>query len=754
MNYVKYSPFPNSDPGAGLFTTDAGVTIPAYLPDEAAKLTGDGSGALAINNYFDDQANAASNLGQGSMANPPGNMPPSKPDVGPNFSPDIKAPNATPAPNMSEAPNMSVSPPEPTAPVKPKLTTEEALKRAMGVEGGESGKGVNPTTGAFGSIQLIPGQSGARVASALGIDEPTLKKMSPEEFNKEAVPAYFKSIGHPLDTIDPRDVYMGIAAPGFIGKSDDTPIVENGKPWDRNSPAWKSNAGTWGKIASANGHDVITAGDLRQYGGVKDEGPATPKTPLSAQGQATAELANRLGAPVTSGGQTQTNVNLGIPLTDEDRAEFSRRQSNLETTHDLTAGAIQNTLDEAKVQQKARAEDLQRQGDAIDGREKAGQALYDQRQADIQVALKDINDDKAPKPFGGNVFAGILAVIGQALGAYGASITKTRNFAADMVNSMLDRENKQWEQEQMKKRFKVSTLEKLSDSAKSELSMARNDREQTQRLMYQNTLDQLRTKQWSVEQQKALDASSDNNQQHLDDLKLESERQSRQHVTLSMVGGSSRPATVEEQNKRAEQEVKSGKTPEEVAQARGLLGEESKIPVDQKERAAYEAGNDNRAGRTQIDQSERSILNLAKPLGLKYDDKTGQFVDADGKDHIRRKWVGGETQSPGPSFNPQEWGLWDDEDKKVYTALKGAAVDTAKSIYGTRASDKEFDRIVEQFGGLSKNDTINSLNNKLKEIREKRKDLDAAYPGAASDFETRRKAAGANGPIDFTPLDQ
>jgi len=51
-------------------------------------------------------------------------------------------------------------------------------------------------------------------------------------------------------------------------------------------------------------------------------------------------------------------------------------------------------------------------------------------------------------------------------------------------------------------------LEKLSDSAKSELSMARNDREQTQRLMYQNTLDQLRTKQWSVEQQKALDASS------------------------------------------------------------------------------------------------------------------------------------------------------------------------------------------------------------------------------------------------------
>jgi len=42
--------------------------------------------------------------------------------------------------------------------------------------------------------------------------------------------------------------------------------------------------------------------------------------------------------------------------------------------------------------------------------------------------------------------------------AYGASITKTRNFAADMVNSMLDRENKQWEQEQMKKRFKVIHL--------------------------------------------------------------------------------------------------------------------------------------------------------------------------------------------------------------------------------------------------------------------------------------------------------
>jgi len=68
------------------------------------------------------------------------------------------------------------------------------------------------------------------------------------------------------------------------------------------------------------------------------------------------------------------------------------------------------------VQQKSRAEDLQNQKDAIDGRERRDKLSIDQRQADIQVALKDINDDKAPKPFGGNVFAGILAVIGQGVG--------------------------------------------------------------------------------------------------------------------------------------------------------------------------------------------------------------------------------------------------------------------------------------------------------------------------------------------------
>jgi len=78
------------------------------------------------------------------MANPPGNMPPSKPDVGPNFSPDIKAPKrhacSETCRKRPTCPYRLPSPP----PGKAKLTTEEALKRAMNVEGGENGQRCQP----------------------------------------------------------------------------------------------------------------------------------------------------------------------------------------------------------------------------------------------------------------------------------------------------------------------------------------------------------------------------------------------------------------------------------------------------------------------------------------------------------------------------------------------------------------------------------------------------------------------------------
>jgi len=147
-------------------------------------------------------------------------------------------------------------------------------------------------------------------------------------------------------------VYLGIAAPYGIGKPDDTPIVENGKPWDRIPPRGSPTPVRGVRslpLTVTMSSQPETCGSTA---GLRTKAPRRQRPRCPRRRSPAVELANRLGAPVTSGGQTQTNVNLGIPLTDEDRADFARRQSNLETTHDLTAGAIQNTLDEAKVQQK------------------------------------------------------------------------------------------------------------------------------------------------------------------------------------------------------------------------------------------------------------------------------------------------------------------------------------------------------------------------------------------------------------------
>lgn len=710
-----------------MWTTDTGLTYPAYLPNEA----------LASN----DAINVEPGLDV-YPATPTPAPPAAKPDVGPNFSP--AGPNMSPAPVMSEAPNMTPSVLEAPKPevAKPKLTVDEALERAYKAEGG----GVNPKTGAYGPIQLMPGRL-EEVATKLGISTDDIKKMSPEEYKKEVVPAYFAAIGHPLDKIAPEDVYMGIAAPGFVGASGTTPIVDKQfGAWKKGSAPWEQNKNTWAKIAESHGRDFIQASDLREYGGI--EGDAVPGQKLSPEDQSSVELANRLSSPTVTGGVKSMTTALGTPVTEEDKAYFAQREADIKASGALQKGAVSNVMAEAKEAQDARKEMLAQQDAERKQRETDAKSLYDRRQADVQSAVKDVADNKAPAPFGGNVFAGILATIGQALGAYGAAINKTRNFAADLVNSALDRDMKKWEQDQITKRFKVSSLEKLSDDARLTLKEASNDREQTQRLLYDNELKRLSTQQWSTEQNQTIQRLQDNNQQHSDELRMEAERQSRARVSITQQGGSVIPATTEDINKRAKAELESGKTPEEVAKAKALIGAESKIPVSDKERDEYTKDADNRAGRPTLDSAERTIIAMAPALGMAYDPKTGQLTDSDGKDHMPRAPGGSPIQSP---FWAAAALQGDEDSKKAMLGVANAAALSAKAINGRAASDKEFDRAFERIGGFSKETQLKGLNAQLEEIRQKRNDLNTAFPGAASDYETRNSAGQKALPVSFTP---
>jgi hypothetical protein len=360
----------------------------------------------------------------------------------------------------------SASTPPAAPPAKPKLTVDQALDLAIQKEGGPTGKS-NPTSGAYGLIGFMPGVSGKAVAKRLGISEDELKRMSPEEQRQKAVPAFFDSIGHPLATLAPEDVGLAIGASGMVGKPDDTPIKDDkygawakgSKPWDQN-PAWR-------KIAESHGRDYLVAGDLREYYGAGKADDSTTGQPPRDTGATTptgAAYAASLGGGRGTAERTtiSTATHEGIPYTPEDRTALSDISKNAIAANETASLAKQAQLDQQRADLLVQQQKDQERADAAEARKFASQQYYNESKNRIAEAQKAVDEDKAPKPFGGNVFAGILAAIAMGLGAYGASITKTRNFAADIINQQLDRDMKGWEQKHLDLKFKVQNAHELS----------------------------------------------------------------------------------------------------------------------------------------------------------------------------------------------------------------------------------------------------------------------------------------------------
>lgn len=108
-----------------------------------------------------------------------------------------------------------------------------AVAEIMALESGGRPDAVNASSGATGLIQFMP-----RTAEGLGTTTEALRGMSAAE-QLPYVMRYFANAGL-TSASDPGDYAVAVAAPGFVGRPDDTVVYPRGsRAWELNRP-WRS----------------------------------------------------------------------------------------------------------------------------------------------------------------------------------------------------------------------------------------------------------------------------------------------------------------------------------------------------------------------------------------------------------------------------------------------------------------------------------------------------------------------------------
>lgn len=522
----------------------------------------------------------------------------------PNMTPAGPAvPNPTTVtPDVPAGANMSPALPPPVSAAKP-ASWQSAYDTAVKGEGGTDTGATNPKTGALGSFQLMRDQM-----PGLGVKPEDIKAMSYEQQRDELFPKYLASHGiKPDDLKTPADVGISIAAPAFLKSSDDTVISEKGKPWVRGTPQYDQN-----KMWDVNGDGAITRGDLARYydkqgGGGAGQASGAPSTP------------NPLGDFITEGGSpgqvqhSRTTVG-GIPQTPEDIARRGDALGNAKA--DVVSAyapamqaAAENRIAAIAAQDRAQqAADLQQQQKAT------AKTTYDSAIADEKSATQAVLDDQAPKPFGGNTFSLILATIGQAMGAYGAAITKTRNFAADMINQFLDRDMQAWKEKHLDLKYKAESLSKLTSQRRSDFDFEANAHARLQDQVTMRELQVAQANTQNADQQTHLGLTLASLQERYDGHEEELQRLARDHsqTTTSITEKQTGAAGPEEEAKRTRALVANGEDLDKVEAARAGKGVPSRIPLDKDQTATAGKITKEIEPITKGQQAVQSLLQLVR----------------------------------------------------------------------------------------------------------------------------------------------
>lgn len=606
----------------------------------------------------------------------------------------------------------------------PKLTEEGVTN----IFKHETGADLSPTRrnslGYGGLFQLQPSQEKKLIEGG------DITKLSRAQ-QIEQYGNYLQSHNVPRDATD-SDLALAQAAPGAIGKPDDTVVYKAGSEKAKANPAWLDKSGN------------ATVGSIKAY--YEASGPGT--TTVAANGPDPSSIgpntAVQQGGTATQGvsSSESESIHKGIPYTPEDQAKHGAIGTDFATSMNA---AHQPVLDAQEIQNSQLHLQAIEQKDLLNkklGEEEEYKQKYAESVNEIKSRQKLVDDDKEPPPFGGNVLAGILAAVAQAAGAYASVLTHTPNQAMEVINQGLARDNARWKQAHMDKVYGVKNAQDLSQAQRIQLDHAATQRQMQQSLAldteYKAQLGQTQTAQGKA----AVQALIAQNNQKLAEEDLTLQRQSRDVVQTSKQAGSTSSTGTSWQTK--------DKPDAKAADITKFM----------------DGPREGVAGRAELDELQHSLTHILAPaLGFDYKEgKNGQVgsfsLPKDFTDRLARNPLTGSAwgkvgqaishpidslmeatgtaeqakgDKPGESVHDSV-----EARKNAYTALQTVMNERLYKLSGKAVTPQEFERQKDAFVGLSPENQVEQLNSLMQNLQNKVDNLKSKYPGAEEVWQSRR----------------
>lgn len=479
--------------------------------------------------------------------------------------------------SLLSPPTLPTAAPKPAA---PKWDFDTSFNKIIQGESGGSGGAVNSSTKASGLFQIMPDQ-----AAQLGLTPEQIQTMPAEQQKRELFPKYLALHNlKPEDIKSDADMALAIAAPSFVGKgaADDKVVYGAGSKEAKANPAWQTSSGD------------VTVGSLKSYYKADDGATAgqSPR-PTGASTPTGGAYAALLGGGRGTAEKTtiSTATHEGVPYTSEDQTALGDIAKNAITANENASLQVQAEYAKQRADILAQQEKAQQSADAAEARKFASQQYYNESKNKIAEAQKAVDDDQAPKPFGGNVFASILATIGMALGAYGASITHSKNFAADLVQQQLDRDLKGWEQKHLDLKFKVQNARDLSRDQWQEYQTDRAEHAQLQNQVVLRQLDIRQNGLQNAEEVRRLGLvkSAIEERSATQDLELQRLSRDRAQTTITTEREPGKGYDLGEVAKQDEAARTAGVPLAERESIRKARGLQERLPLTEKQQAQAQA---------------------------------------------------------------------------------------------------------------------------------------------------------------------
>lgn len=349
-------------------------------------------------------------------------------------------------------------------------------------------------------------------------------------------------------------------------------------------------------------------------------------------------------------------------------------------------------------------------------------------------------------------FAEILAVIGQALGAYSATVTGGQNWAQKYVNDAIDRDIA--EQEHEIRQGRISQNNKLAqlsakyedlNQAKAALKMQMQgiaDKERNAYALETGAEDVIAANQaWEAEQRQARV------QQESEFFNAALGKRTTSEKFVQPRAGGSRAKTLDEKLDTAEKYLKFQKGEQDLAKGERELSGEN---VDRKELREFGKKKE------EIASAKKALLNYAEAMGVKFDPVTGKITN---REEVLKKgipgagatgtgmmeeWLGfmpgyggtGENDAEQKQIDAEKQRtqelLLSEEGRTVRRTARRAVQGVVKAISGATATDQERAEIRGGMGvdAVKDEDVLNGLEEAWRVTNEKDREIENTHGGA------------------------